>query len=276
MPITALSEERLLGAAKALPATPRIMARLHALLLDANSGLDDIAQLLKCDVALSSRIIRIANSTAYKGCGIASVEDALQRVGYGEVFRLVGLATNAGLADGGLMCYGYSSEVFQRHNLMLALLAEGVARRRNGDVRVAYTAGLFRRVGRLLLDRVGRAWLSPTDSFAESHHARVDDWEREVFGITHREVGRLLLRNWGFPEEAVRTVAHDFAREVPPTALAQHLCVAEHLVRAAGCGLPLEVAPAEPLIKDLTLAGLSTDEADRILEDAMAIVLKVE
>ena len=89
MTTTSISDEKILTAAKSLPVAPQIMARLHKMLLDSNSGLPEIATLLKRDVSLTTRIIRIANSPAYKGGGLGTIEEALQRVGFGEVVALL-------------------------------------------------------------------------------------------------------------------------------------------------------------------------------------------
>ena len=75
--------ETLLHVVKTLPAAPQILARLGHILLDQNSDLDDITALLRCDAALTARILRIANSVVYNtGTPFASLEQALARVGF--------------------------------------------------------------------------------------------------------------------------------------------------------------------------------------------------
>lgn len=54
MTTTPISDEKILTAAKSLPVAPQIMARLHKMLLDSNSGLPEIATLLKRDVSLTN------------------------------------------------------------------------------------------------------------------------------------------------------------------------------------------------------------------------------
>jgi len=60
--VAVLAREKILVTARNLPAAPQVLARLGELLLDVNTGLGEIAALLKRDAALVARIIRISNS----------------------------------------------------------------------------------------------------------------------------------------------------------------------------------------------------------------------
>jgi HD-like signal output (HDOD) protein len=269
MTITTLSEERLIATAKLLPAAPQIMARLHKMLLDSNSGMAEIAALLKRDPALTSRIIRIANSAAYKGGGLGTIEEALQRVGFSEVFRLVGVVANASLTDANLGCYGYAAETFRAHCLCTALVAEGVAKHTGMDSRLAYTAGLLGGIGCILLDRIGRESLGAAETFPVAGHGRLAEWERQTFGMSHHEVAGRLLSEWGFPEAVVKAVSHDASLSEPTTPLGKNLHLTQCIVRLAGYGLSGEEGEWGVPHEKLVAVGLSNDEAKSIREEAV-------
>ena len=270
MTTTPISDEKILTAAKSLPVAPQIMARLHKMLLDSNSGLPEIATLLKRDVSLTTRIIRIANSPAYNGGGLGTIEEALQRVGFGEVFRLVGVAANASLADANLGFYGYSGDLFRSNNLCTALVAERLATKTRTDPRVAYTAGLLRGIGQLLLDRIARDVLSPAEKFKEIGGGRLQEWERNCFGTTHQNVARLVLSHWGFPVEVVQTVGYDPAQGTPATPLTHVMQLASSIVRLAGFGLEGEDSSWGIPQEELTATGLSIDDTTIIRTEALA------
>ncbi len=267
MTITPLSEVTLLNAAKSLPAAPQIMARLHTLLLDSNAGLVEISKLLKRDVALTTRIISIANSAAYKGNGLGSIDEALQRVGFLEVFRLVGIAANASLADADLPCYGYSGETFRANNLFMALATESIARHTGLDARLAYTSGLLRGIGRLLLARIGRDSVSSGASFP-AMGGHISDWEQQTFGITSPEAAALLLTHWGFPSVVVQAVGYDRSSGKPATPLANALYLADCIVRSSGCELEGEAPCAVIPAAAIEAVGISQDDVDAIHEQA--------
>ena len=103
LPIT---REKILEAARNLPAAPQVLGGLSELLQDVNADLDQIAHQISLDAALASRVIRISNSVVYGGTvRIASVDEAVSRVGFGEVLRLVGIATVASMIDREFVCY---------------------------------------------------------------------------------------------------------------------------------------------------------------------------
>lgn len=270
MTTTSISDEKILTAAKSLPVAPQIMARLHKMLLDSNSGLPEIATLLKRDVSLTTRIIRIANSPAYKGGGLGTIEEALQRVGFGEVFRLVGVVANASLADAHLTFYGYSADLFRANNLCTALVAERVAHKTKTDPRIAYTAGLLRGIGQLLLDRIARDTLAPSDKFKEIGGGRLQEWESKCFGTTHQKVARLVLTHWGFPEQAVQAASFDPAEGIPATPLINTLQLSASIVRLAGFGLEGEDSSWGIPHEELVTTGLSIDDTTIIRTEALA------
>lgn len=276
MTITTLSEEQLIATAKLLPAAPQIMARLHEMLVDSNSGMSQIAALLKRDSTLTSRIIRVANSAAYKGGGLGTIEEALQRVGFSEVFRLVGVVANATLTDSNLRCYGYKAEAFRAHCLCTALVAEGVAKRTGMDSRLAYTAGLLGGIGCILLDRIGRDILGDADTFPVAGHGHLTEWERRTFGLSYHEVAGLLLREWGFPEAVVKAVGHDASLSEPATPLGKNLHLTQCIVRFAGFGLSGEDTEWGVPHERLVSVGLSNEDATRIREEALAAMRTFE
>jgi len=270
MTTTAISDEKILTAAKSLPVAPQIMARLHKMLLDSNSGLPEIATLLKRDVSLTTRIIRIANSPAYNGGGLGTIEEALQRVGFGEVFRLVGMAANASLADANLAFYGYSGDLFRSNNLCTALVAERVAIKTKSDPRVAYTVGLLRGIGQLLLDRIARDTLSPADKFKEIGGGRLQEWELKCFGTTHQKVARLVLAHWAFPDLIVQAASYDAVQGTPATPLNHSLQLSSSIVRLAGFGLEGEDSSWGIPQEELAATGLSMNETTIIRTESLA------
>lgn len=266
-----LSREKILSTAAELPAAPQIMGRLYQLLVRPNSGMSAIAELIKRDPALTSRVIRISNSPTYGSVGIGSIEEALQRVGFGEVYRLVGSAANAGLVQRKLTCYGHDGDRFRRHNLLSALIAERLARHLRLDARMAYTAGLLRQIGQLILNRVGEQAGLTGETFVESGRGRLVEWERGIFGISHYEVGGLLIAEWGFPTDIIEAVAHDHSEsgdQLSP--LARVIDLTDNIVRLAGFGLSSDESEWGIPSEKLAALTLDAERVQLIQEGALA------
>jgi HD-like signal output (HDOD) protein len=220
---TPVSREKLLQVARSLPADLNVLAQLGEMLQDVNSELDQIAGLLRRDVALATRIVRISNSPVFGGGGqIASTEEAVNRVGFSEILKLVGTATAARFAERSLDNYGISAQAMRDAMLYGALASEALARLAGMDTRVAYTAGLLRPLGMMVIDRACRGQLDPTQRFSTERWANYSTWENRVFGVNNCEVTGMILEEWRFPTELSAAVranylarATDWDRSMP-------------------------------------------------------------
>ncbi|PTX90868.1 HDOD domain-containing protein [Opitutus sp. ER46] len=200
------SREALLLAVNMLPASPQVLARLDPMLANVNSSIEGITELLRRDAALTARIIRIANSVAYNpGEPIASIEEALMRVGFAEVYRVAGFAVLAQVSNQHLPLYDITGVQFRENSLLTALTMEQLARHAGIDTRVAYTAGLLRSTGKIALDRSMRS---------QGRHLEVEpyargslpEWEQATFGCTSTEASALVLEGWRFPAAIIEAV----------------------------------------------------------------------
>ncbi|HRE04538.1 MAG TPA: HDOD domain-containing protein [Opitutaceae bacterium] len=256
----ALPQDRLLPLANSLPAAPRILARLNRMLLDMSTGLAEIGTLLRQDSALASRIIRVANSPAFRGAGVGSIEQALQRVGFSEVYRLSGIAAISQLAESQLRCYGYDVRLVSENALLTALACESLAKRSGSEPRSAYTVGLLRSLGKLVLERAAES--TPGPDFHDDGGIPVGVWEEQRFGITSAAVGGIVMSHWGFPEAIVAGIRGQyFDRDdavVHPLACIVNL--GGYVAHEHGRGLPGETAAWTPT--PLKLASVRIDQRD--------------
>jgi HD-like signal output (HDOD) protein len=209
MPVASaqFSREKILQIARSLPADLQVLSALGEMLQDVNSELDEIATLLRRDVALAARIVRIGNSPMFGGGGgIASIEEAVNRVGFSEILKLVGTATTARYAERALEHYKISALKLRDNMLYGAFAAEALAQAVGVDPRMAYTAGLLRPLGMMVLDRAGRGNLQWTDHFDPARFPTYSAWEGSIFGIDSLSVSALILEEWRFPREVIGAI----------------------------------------------------------------------
>jgi HD-like signal output (HDOD) protein len=270
-----LPREKLLFAAKTLPAAPRILARLGEMLRDPEVGLDDIIELLRADAGLTALVMRVANSAAYNSGGsFESLEQALPRVGLTEVYRLVGLAAAAQLTENSLPFYGLSGLRLRENSLYIGLAMEALARAARMDPRVAYTAGILRSIGKLVLDRLMRGSDYSSGYAARGNHA-LGDWESAVIGLSNVEAASLLLDIWHFPGNTVATIRDHYAPAPDSPPLATLLNLAAGMAEAAGHELPGEAAYWEMSPEKLQVAGIDAAAMERAAKTTDAIFASV-
>jgi HD-like signal output (HDOD) protein len=211
------TRETLVRLSQSLPAAPRILARLGFLLTDMNSATDEIVELLKRDAALTARILRVSNSVAFGAENpIASLDEALLRIGFTEVYRIAGFATAAQMVGQHLPLYEVSAAQFRENALLTALIMENLAERAGLDPCDAYTIGLLRSVGKIALDRLVK------EAAAGSYHVGITtglaEWEIGHVGISNVDAAAIILETWNFPLVALQAIRTHYRPESGETA----------------------------------------------------------
>lgn len=229
---------------KTLPAAPQILARLGQLRLEPNADMDDVTALLRCDAALTARILRIANSPTYStGTPYGSLGQALARVGFGEIYKIAGFATIAQMADQNLRFYGITGPQLRENSLLTALIMERLANAAGIDSHEAYSAGLLRSTGKIALESIMRD--SPRKGvYAPETCGRLESWEASLAGLSNCDAAAFILTEWRFPQGIIAAIGHHYS---PDGATAEHaltslLNLAAGAADRSGFGLPCELA----------------------------------
>jgi HD-like signal output (HDOD) protein len=199
--------EMLVAAHGELSATAGILANVQRLLRRDDTTTSDIAELLRLDAALASRLVRISNSTFFKrGQSCSSLEDALIRIGFAEINEVVSLVAGAALISKPLHAYGKSALRFWHEAVGCAVAASLIAERLDEDVGTAYTAGLFHLLGRPAMDAYLRQ--KKPDVFLEDAGFPVNyvESERLALGFSQSLVAALFLEQLKFPQQLVDSV----------------------------------------------------------------------
>ncbi len=261
--VTPALRETLLNVVKTMPASPGILARLGHLLLDLNLDLEDITEMLKRDAALTARIIRISNSAIYNtGAPYDSLEAALARVGFTQVYRLAGFAAVTQLSDQRLPFYRITGSQLRENALLSALVMEALAGPAQIEPRMAYTAGLLRSIGKVALDRMTTEVLPDCGGLA--------DWEKAVVGVNNCEAAAIVLQEWRFPEGTIEGIRDHYLIEPGGSTLAHLLNFAAGAAERAGHGLPGESIYWELTPERLAVVRLQ----ERDVDDALARALE--
>jgi len=267
---TSFPRETLLHVVKTLPAAPQVLARLGRMLLDLNADLSDITALLRCDAALTTRIIRIANSAAYNiGAPYATLEQALARVGFSEVYRITGMAAVAQVGDQNLALYGITGVQLRENSLLTALMMEALAEPAGLDPRVAYTAGLLRSTGKVALDRLTRD-PAYNGAYTAAHGWPLAKWERDFTGINNCEAAAFILNEWRFPATTIMCIGDHYLPNASSTALAHLLNLAAGAADGAGHTLPGESSYWELADEKFAAAGVTAAQLEEATGSALA------
>lgn len=208
------SPQQIADGVNRLVSFPDVAHRIDEMIADERSSSADIGRLVEPDPALSSALLRIANSAAFRpAAAIDSVETAVRVVGTKEVRDLT-YATSTNQAFSGIPNDLISVEDFWRHSLYVAVISQNLASAARMCRGVSlFTAGLLHDIGHLVMfnqcpkrSREALRLSLDIDDGRSSCSA-----EQNIFGFDHTEVGAALARNWNFPDTLVAAIANHHA-----------------------------------------------------------------
>jgi HD-like signal output (HDOD) protein len=260
-------------AAQNLPSAARIFACLQVKLQSPLAGLDDIVDLVKMDPGLASAVVRAGNSATHRqGEPLESVNDAINRVGLREVHRIVGIAVAGQLFLANLPLYKISGALLWENSLATAVAMSVLSHAVGDDERPAYTLGLLRPTGRLVLQRVALSSErnpGPPPTPSPSHPAAETEWEKTHFHLSNTDVTAHLLESWHFTAPLCDAVRHHLRPEACPgnARLAARLHLACWIAATLGKGLPGELARWRATPEMTALAGLPPEATQECTVD---------
>jgi HD-like signal output (HDOD) protein len=187
---------------RTLPSGPRILPELLSLLASNGSNLDAVIKLIRMERALAARVLKVSNNAHQAGMGeCTSIEDAVGRLGFEQVHRLVINAIGLELAGKNLPSYGLKGVQLWIDTVTVAIAAELVAESVGLDPRTCYSLGLLHGVGMVVID----GWIQQKQldlRFASTGFpADTTEIEFTTLGFNHAEVGAALLKKWNYPAE---------------------------------------------------------------------------
>ena len=224
---------------KTLPLAPRVLAGLFELLEDENVASERVVELITFDPALTAKVLQRCNSAA---SGLAQpvhdVEEAVLRVGFNEIFRLVLAVVSARALGAPQRGYGLGPGELWQHSAVTAVAAQVIARALGDNENIAFTAALLHDVGKLVLSTfLETAYAAVVKEIEEAGHSFVEA-EKAVLGVEHSEVGGRVLALWNFPENLSRAVwfHHDPPQARPYERLAAYANLGDLLSHFLGYG----------------------------------------
>ncbi len=231
--------EEISAVVDSLPVAPRLLAELGPKLARSDVDIAEVSGTLRRDPGMTARIIAAANSAAYGAAEpIASLEDAIGRIGFREAYRIIGAIASTQVAERNLAAYGIPVRRLRENALFVALVMEELAPHAGLEPKAAYTIGLLRSVGKIVLDRVIAA---KTDVAPyEPGTIPLGEWELNHAGIANTEVAAWVLEKWRFPSETSAAVRDHYAPTEAADAAAHLLNVAAGAADWRDFGFPGE------------------------------------
>jgi putative nucleotidyltransferase with HDIG domain len=186
-----------------LPSPSPVLQRINAIVANADSSAQDVADALKLDPVMVSKVLKLANS-AYIGIPrtISSLQNAAVLLGQKRIRSLV-ISSSLLSSFYMHMPASFSLRSFWRHSVVVGAIAESIARhmRRYDAVEPdeVFSAAIIHDIGKLVIAGYDPERL--TRIVQEARQSKKAFYLVEDPLVSHTRIGSLLAQHWNFPKD---------------------------------------------------------------------------
>ncbi len=256
-----------------LPVFPETIQKVIDTIKDPESSVSDITNLIKYEPSCSVSILKVANSAFYNPSGnsISNVTQAISRLGLNELNKIC-------MACGASRMFIKSSKLidlkeFWKHNISVAMGTRAIVSLTKNDKEAAdnaFTAGLLHDVGIMILDQFFPLEYEKVRNISRNGEKSVYQCELELLGVSHAEIGSMLLKKWGMPAYLYEIVANHHEPDKCPESvrrICQIVSLTDFAVSSHGILEPGERMPEMFSHGAWFDLGLEVDDIYKIIED---------
>ncbi|MHC5007408.1 MAG: HDOD domain-containing protein [Planctomycetota bacterium] len=246
-----------------MPTNPAIALEILRLADDPGSSAEQFADVIRADVALSARLLEMANAAMYaQREQVTTIKRAVTLMGLRRIrmvalgFQLVSHLDRLGQAR-------FDLKSFWQHSVLRACLAREIAARVvPTHAEESFVIGLLQDCGMLLLVQVlgddyaalcGLQDLSPTAFYLE---------EGKRFSHDHVEAIRVVAEEWHLPEMIAAPLGHHHERRSlgPDSTDIERLSAVSYFVGSLPLICTLTAGSSEPALREYARSQLGLDE----------------
>lgn len=209
-----MSIVRKLSQIEELPVLPEIMVKVRAIINSDDSGASELAKIIEKDPAISSTVLKTANSAYYNISRrqINSIPEAITRIGFNEVQKItVALSVIKQFTDSKS---NINYRGFWKHSIAAASLSALIIDMGNNNsvdnIREHfYMAGLLHDIGTLVLDQFFHKEFSYVlNRVAETGETFLQAEKALLMNENHPFVGGALLEIWRLASPVISAVRY--------------------------------------------------------------------
>jgi len=217
---------------------PDICVRIRAMLDDHNTSLDDIGELIALDPSLSTKLLKLANSSLFRfESQIDTLSKAISVIGGEALYNLVMAETASSAFE------HFSSDVidlkrFWLQSVYAGLVAKHLAKiaRIRGSERF-FVLGLLHNIGELLI-----AVQAPELAIKSSQYSEtVSPWQQQqqILGFDYAQCSSELMQMWRLPSQLYLPIKyiHDENKALKDKEIAVIFCAVRASIAMANQGM---------------------------------------
>ncbi|MDH3326137.1 MAG: HDOD domain-containing protein [Gammaproteobacteria bacterium] len=188
-----------------LPVIPTVAQQLIFMKSEEKFELLDLVHLIESDPVISAKIISYANSPFFSYEGkLETVQEAVYHVLGVDISLNISLALALGQEFNGPMKGPLGASSIWRHAVYCGVLSQSIATKINNRPSLkpgtAYLFGLLHNIGYLALGQLYKVEFKAFNKAVSlNNDVSLKQLEMSLLGVTHADVGMLLMKSWGMP-----------------------------------------------------------------------------
>lgn len=241
--MTKLTLEYIVNKVEDVKVLPEIINKIIVLTDDPDSTVQDMEKVILQDQALTTKILRLANS-AYYGYArkISTISQATILLGFQAIKGIALASTVSKYLLDELKGYSLEKNELWSQSQTCAIISRFIAKNiKYPNPEEAYIGGLLRDIGKTILNQHMEKEYMEVLSKMEENNISFLDAEKEVLGFGHTEIGAKVAEKWNLPKELVEAIGlhhtPELAKENPILVSIVHIADAMTMMMGVGLGL---------------------------------------
>lgn len=274
----ALDIEKLLNRVDSIPNNFYIAIKVAKMLDDFNVNIQELSKIIGADQSFTMQLLKLCNSAQYGfSRKIVSVNDAITRLGFKTLKSLVFVVVSKGSFNRPIEGYDLAKGELWRNSISCAVFSKYLAEISGyKDPELAFTAGLLRDVGKLIIHEYIKDEYENIVNIVTSEGIGFSEAEEKVLGYNHSQVGAKIAAKWNFPKVLEEVIEYHHAPDkTKDDCTDKHLVnivhVADSIAMMLGMGIGndgmmhnLNISSLENLGIDVNSAGIESLISDMV------------
>lgn len=255
---------------------PTIITRIIAMADDPQSTIHHMEDLILRDQALTTKILRLANTTHYGYARrISTISEATVLLGFQAIKGIALASMVKPILTEELKGYLLAKDILWTQSQTCAITSRFIAKKvKYTNPEEAYIAGLLRDIGKTILnEHMEKEFIEILEKVKEEKISFLDG-EREVLGFDHAEIGEKVASKWGLPPNLVEAIGYHHTPDLSTLnpILVSIVHIADAITMMMGIGLGLD--GLQYIISETALENLDLTEIDiqNIMSDVADLI----
>jgi len=216
-----------------LKTLPHVEIRLTKLIIDKNTTMQECEEVISLDPTLVLRVLAVVNSSYYGlQQKVSNIARAVIFIGTKNLRNMVFTEALKSVFKSSVDGDGFSRSQLWLHcaavSICSQMISERIFEQKGEDV---FLCGILHDIGMIVEDQVAQDLFVQTCKVCEPKSKPFIEYEREIIGTDHCEIGYLLTRDWKLPFEVQEGVKnhHKALKKVSPSSITGIIQIADYI-----------------------------------------------